>query len=259
MRNVKKNGKGVRLLPVCALVFTLLTPAARAAPSAEVALSIADAVYESGESGDIIVTVDIAVGAPTEPYASLDFNLVSSDYEHLRILDLDDDEKVTALDIMFTPDYGQAYHRGRVDEETGGYRYLMGIYAQTGGNLIAGATDVCTVRLRYRGEETQTLQLRDVKLIYIDDTGGVGDAPVDSSFALLTIDRHVMTAVDGQDVPLGSMPAWDEPVTVPATGDVPALWIVLSALAGAAAVLAAVIIMRWVHAKKRSREREQAG
>jgi hypothetical protein len=211
---------------LAALLLAVWFPAAVSAlPSAEAAIRISDAVYDGG---DIIVTAEIAVGAPSESYASLDFNLVSSDYERLQIVDLNDSEEVTELDVAFAPGYGHAIHKGRPDGDTGGYRYLIGIFSQTGGNLIDGATDICSVKLRYSGEEPQTLLVRDMKLVYVDEAGGVGSAPVGDP-AVLTIDRNLVVELDDSEVPLSSP-------SLPGGGNIPpVLWLVIGVLAGASA------------------------
>jgi hypothetical protein len=178
------------LLLACGLAATVF-PAASAVPSAEASMVISDvAMADDG----LIVTVDIAVSAPSEPYASLDFNLITSDLGKLSVVDLDDDPDVAELDIDFTPDYGSAYHQGQDDAESGGYRYLIGIYSRAGGNLIGDAVPVCSVRLRYSGDEPQTLRIRDMKLVYVDDGGDVLFTPVASEPAALTVDGSLFAA-----------------------------------------------------------------
>ncbi|MDR0818602.1 MAG: hypothetical protein LBN43_03400 [Oscillospiraceae bacterium] len=217
--------KLVSVMSVLALAIPFFAITAFAAPSTEVTFGVSEAI---ADGNDIIVTVDIAVTSPTEPYASLDFNLVSSDYEHLAILDLDDDEEVTELDIAFAPDYGQAYHSGRFDDETSGYRYLIGIYSQSSGNQITEATEVCSVRLRYSGDITQTLLIRDMKLVYIDDVGGVASAPINSDSAILTIDSNVLRELTNDPIPLGSEPVSNE---LASTSGIPfAVWIAVGVL-----------------------------
>ena len=176
-------------LTALTLIFASVALAVIVVPETRVDFSIADAVKE-GE--DIIVTVDIALETPSEPYASLEFNLVSSNHEDLAIINLGEDQENPDLDITFNPDYGQAYHKGRPDSDTGGYRYLMGIYSQTGGNLIDDAVEVCSVKLRYKGTVPQTLLIRDLKLVYLDDVGGVASAPINTDDAVLTIDPSLV-------------------------------------------------------------------
>jgi hypothetical protein len=217
----------IGVLTAFAISVPLLAAPVYAAPFADPLIRVISAERE-GE--DVVITVGIAIGAPSEPYASLDFNLVSSDPAQLSIIDLNDDAEVTSLDITFTPDYGNAYHSGRDYEATGGYGYLMSIYAQSAGNQITGATDICSVRLRYHGDEVQTLQVRDMKLVYVDEAGSIVATYIPSDSAVLTIDAGLVAQIGEQDVPLGA----------PASGPPPAFWIVLAAIV----VVAIAILLR---------------
>jgi hypothetical protein len=217
----------IGVLTAFAISVPLLAAPVYAAPSADPLIRVISAERE-GE--DVVVTVGIAIGAPSEPYASLDFNLVSSDPAQLSIIDLNDDAEVTTLDITFAPGYGNAYHSGRDYEATGGYGYLMSIYAQSAGNQIAGATDICSVRLRYHGEETQTLQVRDMKLVYVDEAGGIVATYIPSDSDILAIDASLATEIGDQAIPLGA----------PSGGPPPALWIVLAAVV----VIAIAMLLR---------------
>jgi hypothetical protein len=186
-------------LAVFILSAPMVTVSAFAAPSAEPTMVITDAEYDGD---DVLFTVSIAVSAPAAPYASLDFNLVSSDPEHLSVVNLNGNEDEPELDITFLKGFGSAYHRGRIDAEAGSCSYLIGIYSQSSGNKITDAVEVCTVRLRYSGDETQTLKISDMKLVYLDDVGGVASAQVDSEAAALEIDEGIVAQMNESAVPL---------------------------------------------------------
>ena len=147
-----------KLLSVClgALVtigLLIASISVLAAPSAGPSMTLAGVTVDGS---DLIVNVDIAIGSPSEPYASLDFNLVSSSSASLTL------ESVTYPNLPGIS--GAANLTGTA--EGNGHRWMIGI-ASTGGagNLITGAVDICTVRLRYSGSASQTLSLRDMKLI----------------------------------------------------------------------------------------------
>jgi hypothetical protein len=218
---------------ICALVLAAFPIMAFAAPSAEVGLTVTDAV---NDSDDIIITVDIAISEPSNPFASLDFNLISSDYNSLSIVDLGDTEAVN-LDISFTQEYGHMVHNGRADEATGGYRYLIGIYSQSGGNLINEATDICSVRLRYSGDEVQTLSVSDLKLVYIDSSGEVTSAKINTESVSLSIDNNIVAEFDETEVPFSQSVVFGEP-----EDDRPVvLWVIIAVLATAVVALSAAV------------------
>lgn len=216
----------IGILTAFAISLPQIAAPVYAVPSAEPSLRITNAERE-GE--DILVTVEAAIGAPNEPYASLDFSLVSSDPAQLSIIDLDDDAEATVLDITFTPAYGNAYHSGRTYGETGGYGYLMAIYSPSAGNQITGAVDICSVRLRCHGTEAQTLRIRDMKLVYIGEAGGIAYTYIDSEAAVVTIDSSLAQALGDSGVPLAA----------PARGLHP-VWIVL----GVIVVIALLALLR---------------
>ncbi|MDR1438685.1 MAG: hypothetical protein LBJ10_01320 [Clostridiales bacterium] len=208
------------LLVSCALAAAV-SAAAFAVPSAEASMAVSGAEAEGDE---IIVTVDIAVTAPSEPYASLDFNLITSDRAKLSVIDLNDDPEVAELDISFAPGYGSAYHQGQDDPDTGGYRYLVGIYSQTAGNLIDGAVDVCSVRLRYSGDEPQSLRLRDMKLVYVGEGGDVLFEPVATDAEALAVDASLVAELsDEPDEPVepDTLDIQDAPVALGAAEPTP--------------------------------------
>jgi hypothetical protein len=96
----------------------------------------------------------------------------------------------------------------------------MSIYSRTAGNQITDATDICSVRLRYHGDEAQTLQVRDMKLVYVDEAGGITAAYILSDSTMLTIDASLVVEIGVQDTPLSA----------PNRGLPPVVWIVLAAV-----------------------------
>lgn len=218
------------------LAFLLATPA-MAAPSAEMEVTLSD--VQENEDGWLF-TLNIEMLAPTEPYASLDFNLVCGDHEHLAIVDNSEAGDRSALDIKFTKDYGSANHKGRINSETGAISYLIGIFSQVSGNAIKEQTHVCAVTLCYTGSEPQSLSLEKLKLVYKDASGkitSVSDFP-EVSF---TIDpdflaNAAITIADGED-PLANMSA----------SNIDPLLIVAFSLV---AVLAAVIVLMLLRNRK---------
>ena len=141
-----------------------------AAPAAELTMHISD-WEQVDEAVELNLVIDI--GSPSEPYASLDFNLVSSSEEHLSVVDLSEAGDKSKLAFDFSPDYGGAYHAGRIDEASGSVRYLVGIFSQSSGNNIAAETNICVVRLRYTGDLEQELSLENLKLIYKNTDGEI--------------------------------------------------------------------------------------
>jgi hypothetical protein len=194
--------KAALCLLACGL-FASIPAVALAAPSAEAAMSVSK-VEETGDG--LVLTVDVAVGTPSEPYASLDFNLVTSDPDNLAIIDLSDGSGDPSLDISFPPGYGKAYHAGQDDPQTGGARYLIGIFSQTAGNNITEATPVCSARLLYKGDEPQSLSVRDMKLVYVDGEGGVAAAPASSEDVVVQVDAGLLADVAEARAPLSDGP-----------------------------------------------------
>ena len=141
-----------------------------AAPDAELAMSIED-WEQIGDAVEFNAVIDI--GKSSEPYASLDFNIVSSSEEDLSIVDLSDTGDQSKLAVDFSPDYGGAYHNGRVDETDGSVRYLVGIFSRNSGNNITDETNICTVRFRYTGSLEQELSLENLKLVYKNSEGKI--------------------------------------------------------------------------------------
>lgn len=191
-----------KLLSVTLCLFLLLVPFAvnaAAAPSAEIITKFSDPVTEN--DGSQTITMYISVSAPTEPYASMDFNLVSSSAEHLSIVDKSAAGDRSDLDITFTSDYGGAYHKGRIDEATGAISYLIGIFSTEGGNPITEETDICTVKLRYSGQVPQTVAVTDMKLVYKNEAGEIVGSPVTDDVSLIVSADLFM---EKSSIPLGA-------------------------------------------------------
>lgn len=179
----------ITLISIIALI-TLSVPA-YALPDASVKMAIRDAKWEGEE---IIFTVDISIDSPSEPYSSLDFNLVSSNNEKLSIINKNPGSDNGALDITFAEKYGSAYHPGRFDESSGEGRYMMGIYSQTGKNDITEATDVCSVRMKYSGTDTQVLSISDLKLVYENANGAIVNTAIATGLPSLQINESIVAS-----------------------------------------------------------------
>ena len=230
----------------CTLAFIMLEMSAFAAPSANVEITISDAV-QTAEG--IIFTADIDMDSPSEPYASLDFYLVSSDSGHLSIIETNAGSESPGLDITFTEEYGGAYHNGRFDKTSGEGRYLIGIYGKTSGNVITDATHICSVRMLYTGEATQTLSIRDMKLVYKDADGVIAGAPITGALPSLGIDATALEAVLLEsEVPMSDLTDIGEN-REESGGALPPLLYVLIGVAVTALLLVIVLIAQ----KKRSR------
>ena len=237
-----------------------------AAPTAVVDMSISDAVL-SGD--DLLVTVNIALSKPSEGYASLDFYLVSSSYEHLAIAS---GKGPNDLDITFAQGYGGTSHKGKTDSDGIGYRWLMGIFSQVSGNRITESVEVCTVNLCYRGTAPETLSLKDMTLNYLDGEGKVLSTVLSTDSAKLTIDRSLLSpeptnpATDTAH-PVSSVPTSTAPTPVsttptsastapasspPLTGgddsSFPTVWVIIAVISFI--VLAAVTVL-WVRQEKK--------
>ena len=141
-----------------------------AAPTADLAMHIADC-EQIGDAVEFNVVINI--GDPSEPYASLDFNIVSSSEEYLSIVDLSEVKDKSRLAVEFVPDYGGAYHKGRIDEADGSVSYLVGIFSRNSGNNITAETNICTIRFRYTGSAAQELSLENLKLVYKNSNGEI--------------------------------------------------------------------------------------
>jgi len=157
----------ITLAFVITIAFALST-GVLAATGAEMLLNISD--FEAFDDC-VEFTLSISLSRATQPYSSLDFNLVSSDYHNLTITNNNPDGSEDDLAISFVSGYGSAYHKGRVVEDSGEISYLIGIFSTSGGNTIIDETDICSVRLRYSGITPQHLSIRDLRLIYKTPAG----------------------------------------------------------------------------------------
>ena len=176
------------------MVFLMLSISALAAPAAKLQMVLSDVAQAED---DILFTVEISIDSPSEPYASLDFNLVSSDSSALSIAP----KESGGLDITFADGYGSAYHNGRFND--GEVRYLLGIYGRTGRNVITDATDVCSVRMRYTGEAAPMLSVADFKLVYKNPNGVIVSAPVTAEIPAIEISREsLLLAIGDEATPL---------------------------------------------------------
>ena len=193
---MKKKHVSAGLLLV--LFLFCLCPTALAAPAAELSMTITD-MERVGDAVEFNVVIDIA--KPSEPYTSLDFNIVSSNGESLHIVDLSEQEDKSSLAFEFTPDYGGVYHKGRVNEEDGSVSYLVGLFSQESGNNIAEGTNICTVRFRYTGDSEEEVSLAGLKLIYKNSEGEIAGASTEASVNLL-ISQENFEQFSDDEIPL---------------------------------------------------------
>ena len=169
-----------------------------AAPLAAPRMAASD-VVDTGDGVEFTLSIDIS--EPSEPYSSLDFNLVSSDYACLAIVDRSPDADRSSLAVAFAPGYGNAYHEGRIDSASGAVSYLIGIFSPSGGNAITSETNICAIRMRYTGQEAQELAIRDMKLIYKTSDGLIASVPIESH-GVLTIAPEIFAVIEENSTPL---------------------------------------------------------
>ncbi|MDR1059854.1 MAG: hypothetical protein LBL83_01280, partial [Clostridiales bacterium] len=168
---------GAALLCACAMLAAAAAVAAATAGEAYAlpAAALSGRVHgaEAQEGGGFLFTLGVSVSESAEAYCAIDFNVVSSDYERLHILDLaaSPDEKL--FEISFAEDFGTAYHKGRVDEATGEIDYLIGIFDQNSQNGIKDAMEICGITFVYEGGAPQTVRLENLQLVYFDADGTV--------------------------------------------------------------------------------------
>ena len=156
-----------------------------AEPQTDMRVTISDVIeIEEG----ILFTVNIRLEKPSEPYASMDFYLVTSDAEQLFIKQKPETDKKNNLAVEFSSDFGGAYHEGRVDEKTGATRYLFGIFSFKSGNPIFEAVDVCSVWMLYKGENPQTLNIENMKFVFQNDAGDIVSAQNVREIPVFSID-----------------------------------------------------------------------
>jgi len=176
-----------RLAALCllyAISLICLTLPALAAPVAELSMRIADWQREGQYDDAVIFDLEIDIGVPSEPYASLDFSIVSSDEAKLHIIDLSANGDKSNLAIDFSSEHSGVYHKGRVNEADGSVSYLVGLFSQSSGNNINTETSVSTVKLRYTGDSMVELSLSDLKLVYKNAGGEITAAPSDKSISM---------------------------------------------------------------------------
>ena len=184
---------------VVALLATLfLSISIYAAPAAELSMNITD-VDVLDDTTEF--TVNIGISKPSEPYASLDFSIVSSNSENLQIVDRSESGDRSNLDIEFpSEDYGGVYHKGRIDETSGAISYLVGVFSQESGNNISDEADICSVRFRYNGEAPAEISLDGLKLVYKNSNGDIDNAEAKTSIK----QEVTLEALSGNRVPLSS-------------------------------------------------------
>ena len=191
-----------------AISFICLTPSAVAAPVAELSMRIADWQRDGQDGDSVIFDLEIDIGVPSEPYASLDFSIVSSDEAKLHIIDLSANGDKSKLAIDFLSEHSGVYHKGRINESDGSVSYLVGLFSQSSGNNINAETNISTVKLRYTGDSMVELSLSDLKLVYKNADGEITAAPSDKSVGMqISQDRFIDTVRQEQseDMPAGSV------------------------------------------------------
>jgi hypothetical protein len=184
------------------VIFLLVWPVSLyAAPSAGLQ---GDIISQSRDAGGIRFSLAVRVTEPSESYAALDFTLITADPEHLYIADDGTDAEKNLL-IDFPGVYGNAYHMGRLDEISGAYSHLIGIFAQSGQNEISASVTVCNIDLVYTGTEPVELALRDLQLVYLDETRTVRTERPGGDFDLMITEELFRDIPDG-NVPQGFPP-----------------------------------------------------
>jgi hypothetical protein len=219
---------------VLSALFILSAPAKTlAAPYAEPSMSALDAV-DTGDALEFTLRIDI--GEPSEPYSALDFNLVSSNFMSLSIASDSLGGDGSGLAIEFVQGYGSANHKGRIDETSGAISYLMGIFSPSGGNAISGDISVCSIRIRYEGQEPETLSIKDLRLIYVTADGFIDSVRIEPG-VLFAVSPEAFVDIDGKGIPLTS--EVDHP-TATETSDKPVryLWYIVGAICMIAAISA---------------------
>ena len=230
---------------VCLLLMIFsfcLASGALAAPVADLTMHIAD--LEQIDGG-VEFNVVIDIGKPSDPYASLDFNIVSSSEEHLSIVDLSEAGDKSRLAVDFSPDYGGAYHKGRIDETDGSVSYLVGIFSRNSGNNITDETNICTVRFRYTGSLDQELLLENIKLIYKNSDGEITSTPLEKNVSQ-SVSLTELVQIDDGLTPLSG-----DVMSLSESGASPSV-VVYMLIASAALIVALILIWRWQRVKRKS-------
>ena len=187
-----------------AVFLFCICPKAFAAPTADLSMQITE--YE--QVGDAVeFNVIIGVGKPSEPYASLDFTISSSDEERLHIVDLSASKDKSPLAFEFTPEYGGVYHKGRINEIDGSVSYLVGFFSQASGNNIADEANICSVRFRYTGDSEEEISLENLKLVYKNPKGEIAGVTSDAKISrtIVPADPSSSVQVSDDETLLGSM------------------------------------------------------
>ena len=242
---MKKKHIAACLLSVAALFC--LCPGAAATPAADLSMQIAD-WEQVGDAVEFNVVIDI--GTPSEPYASLDFSIVSSNEERLHIVDLSEIRDKSKLAFDFSPDYGGVYHKGRIDEADGSVSYLVGLFSQTSGNNIMDETNICSVKLRYSGDLEQELSLENLKLVYKNPDGEITGVTSEAKVSQ-NISQSSFVQIPDETSPLSDEPAAlsDSPVSLPEDGASPSVFVYI--LTAAAVLIVALIAFRKRQRSKR--------
>ena len=207
-----------------------LCPKAFAEPAAELSIRIED-LQQVGDAVEFSAVIDI--GKPSEPYASLDFSIVSSNEESLHIVDLSETGDKSSLAFEFSPDYGGVYHEGRAGEADGSVSYLVGLFSQESGNNIEDEINICSVRFRYTGDSEEELSLENLKLVYKNPEGDIVGVPLDGSVSQ-PISHDKLVRLTDEPTPLAGDRSEDDVFSSS----------VVYALVAAVALIVALIILR---------------
>ena len=226
------------VLALSALLTLTLQVNVFAAPFAEMSMNVSD-VVDTGDGLEFTLNIDIS--EPSEPYSSLDFNLVSSDYECLAIVDNSQSGDRSDLDITFAPGYGNAYHKGRIDDASNAVSYLLGVFSSSGGNAITGETNICGIRMHYTGQAAQELSIRDLKLIYKTSDGLIDSVAIESD-ALLTVTPDIYVEIARDDTPLSQWP--EDPVVQESSDDGPGTYWYIAGIIIVIAAISGLVIKR---------------
>ena len=224
-----------------AVFLFCICPKALAAPAADLSMQITE--FEQVDDA-VEFNVIIDVGKPSEPYASMDFSIVSSNEEHLHIVDLSANGDKSSLAFEFAPEYGGVYHKGRIDELNGSVSYLVGFFSQSSGNNIADETSICSVRFRYTGDSEEEISLENLKLVYKNPEGEITGASSDAK-----ISRTIAPAapelpdsavqIPDEEVPLGIMEPADGVIPETPSSTSPVVYVLVAVIV----VLAALVII----------------
>ena len=192
---MKKQPTAVRFCVLIIVILTSYSSPVLAAPTAELSMTITD--WQQVDDA-VEFDLEINVGMPSEPYASVDFNIVSSNEKQLHIADLSENGDKSKLSIEFTSDYAGVYHKGRINEDDGSVSYLVGLFSQSSGNNITDKTSVGSVKFRYSGDLAQELSLCNLKLVYKNKDGEITGAS-SNAIVSMQVSPDMFTAI--ADIP----------------------------------------------------------